>query len=198
MRRLLLLALFALGVAACGSSGPKIQETALSRLVLAQGDVRPLVQFDAGPQVRLDNIAGPRKDPQRFGREGGWKARFRRAGSASTAGPLVVESRADLFSAVSGAKRDLKAYEEDFREQAARAPTTSRFLQPPRLGDEAVAMTIRQPGIGLASQRFFRIAWREQNATASLLVQGFDGKIGFADALSLARRQERRIQTAAA
>jgi len=197
VRRLVLLALLAVGLAGCGSSGPTIPKSALSRLVLAPRDVRPLVAFDVGPQVRLDNLAGPRKDPSRFGREGGWKARYRRSGSTATKGPLVVESRADLFSSSSGAKKDLRAYEDDFRGTIASAPTLRDFVDAPaNLGDEASAMTIRQPGAAGASVRFYRIAWRDHNATASVLVEGFDGKVSFAEASALARRQQARIRSA--
>ena len=48
-----------------------------------------------------------------------------------------------------------------------------RVPSPAGLGDAAVAMTIDQPGA--AAVRFFRIAWRDHNATASVLVEGFDG-----------------------
>jgi hypothetical protein len=198
VRRPLLLVLLALGVAACGSSGPKIPETALSRLVLAPRDVRPLLQFDVGPQVRLDNLVGPRKDPTRFGREGGWKARYRRSGSPATTGPLVLESRADVFKSASGAKRDLDAYEEEFREAINVAPTSRHFLTAPTIGDSAVAMTILQPGAPGSAIRFYRIAWRDHNATASVLVEGFDGKLGFATATRLARRQETHLRSAVA
>ena len=44
--------------------------------------------------------------------------------------------------------------------------------------------------------RFFRIAWRAHNVTASLTVQAFEGDVSLADALSLARLQQRRIETA--
>jgi hypothetical protein len=199
VRRLVLLALVALGVAACGGSAPTIPQSALSRLVLAPGDVKPLVQFDVGPQVKLDNLAGPRKDPTRFGREGGWKARYRRSGSARTRGPLVVESRADLFKSASGAKKDLAAYEADFRQTIAPAGGDARFLTPPpRVGDDAAAITILQPGAAGAGVRFYRIAWRDHNATASVLVEGFDRKLDFATALRLARRQEARLRAAVA
>jgi hypothetical protein len=189
---LLLIAL----VAACGSAGPTIPQQALGKLVLAPGDVPNLRQFDVGPQVRLDNLVGPRKDPTRFGREGGWKARYRRAGTPATKGPVVVESRADLFSSSSGAKRDLQAYEEEFRQMINSAPgLRGRIPAPAGLGDAAVAMTIGQPGV--AAVRFFRIAWRDHNATASVLVEGFEGKLAFGDAVALARRQEAHLGAAA-
>jgi hypothetical protein len=196
VRRSPFLLLIALA-AACGGGGPAIPKQALGKLVLAPGDVPNLRQFDIGPQVRLDNLVGPRKAPTRFGRQGGWKARYRRAGTPATKGPLVVESRADLFSSSSGAKRDLQAYEEEFRQMINSAPGLRRGSPSPAgLGDGAVAMTIRQPGA--AAVRFFRIAWRDHNATASVLVEGFEGKLAFGDAVALARRQEAHLRAAAA
>jgi len=192
---LLLPSLAALALGGCGS-GPAIPKKTLGSLVLAPSDVPSLQQFDVGPQARLDNLAGPRKNPTRYGREGGWKARYRRSGNAETKGPLVVESRADLFSSTFGAKRDLQAYADEFRQMIAGAPTLRRTIPPPAaLGDAAQAMTIRQPGA--PSVRFFRIAWRDHNATASVLVEGFDGKVVFANAVALARRQEARLRAAA-
>jgi hypothetical protein len=195
--RPVVLALVVLALAGCGGSHAAIPRSALARLVLAPSDVPRLTRFDVGRQVRLDNLVGPRKDPARFGREGGWKARYRRSGAtAATPGPLVVESRADIFPSGSGAKKDLQAYDEEFREMIASAPTLRRRLAPPgALGDAALAMTIRQPG--RPGARFYRIAWRDHNATASVLVEGFEGRVDLAQAVALARRQEARIRAAA-
>ena len=41
--------------------------------------------------------------------------------------------------------------------------------------------------------RFYRIAWRDRNVTASVILEGFDGKLRLDQALALARRQERLI-----
>jgi hypothetical protein len=196
VRRIALLVPIALSLTACGS-GAAIPEQALGKLVLAPRDVPALRVFDAGRQVRLDNLAGPRRDPTRYGREGGWKARYRRADTHANEGPLVVESRADLFSSSSGAKRDLGAYGDEFTQMIASAPQLRRRLAPPAgLGDAALAMTISQPGS--PAVQFFRVAWRDHNATASVLVEGFQGKLAFADAVALARRQEAHLRAAAA
>jgi hypothetical protein len=62
------------------------------------------------------------------------------------------------------------------------------------LGQDAVGVTFSQPGG--RTLRFFRIAWRSQNATASITVEGFDGQVSQDDALALARKQEKRIEGA--
>jgi hypothetical protein len=77
------------------------------------------------------------------------------------------------------------------------APALRQTIPAPTgLGDAAEAMTIRQPG-GASSVVFFRIAWRDHNATASVLVEGFEGKVVLADAVALARRQEAHLRAAA-
>jgi hypothetical protein len=43
---------------------------------------------------------------------------------------------------------------------------------------------------------FITVAWRDRNATASVLVEGFEGRITPNAALAFARRQERRIKAA--
>lgn len=185
-----------LAVAACGGgSSSGIPAGSLSKLVLQPADVPGFDQFDAGKQVTLDNAAGARKDPERFGREGGWKARYRRGGGPSTSGPIVVESRADLFDSEQGAVKDLAAYRHDFDAAVAAAPRAVRELEAPRLGADATALTISQPGLN--PTRFFRIAWRYRNATASVLVQGFAGRVKLDDAARLARREQARLAAAA-
>ena len=56
-------------------------------------------------------------------------------------------------------------------------------------------MTLLQRG-GPSSIRYFTIAWRDANATASIVASGFNGRIAPEDALRLARKQARRISAA--
>jgi hypothetical protein len=190
MRRLALIAfLLALGAAACGGGGPTIPKQHLSKLVLRPQDLGSgYVPFYSGPQVPLDNQGTPRSDAARFGREGGWIVRLRRTGPVAAPGPLVVESRADLFGGSGGAKKDLDLYRQLY---ASSPGSDHRALSVPSLGDEAVGDTFVQPGARPA--RYFRIAWRFENATAAVTIEGYDGKVTRADAIRLARRQQRRI-----
>lgn len=172
-------------LAACGSSD-NVSEKRLSGLVVQQSDLpHAFVPFSNGPQARLDNQGSARADATRFGRKGGWIARYHRPGSVQARGPLVVESRADVFSAASGAKSDLGLYRVDF----TRIPALHRSVPVPQLGDEAIGATFTQPGS--VKTHFYRIAWRDRNVTASILVDGFH--VDLADAVSLARKQERLI-----
>jgi hypothetical protein len=183
--RLALAAALVLALAACGSSASTIAKAELPKLVLQPTDLPgAFSRFDEGAQVQVDAIAGPRRDTARFGREGGWKARYHRAGTGTTRGALVIESRVDVFGDAGGAGKDLAAY------RAQLAGLGGRPLAAPELGDAAVASTQLQAG-GI---RFYTIAWRDRNATASVTVDGFDGQVTLADALALARRQDRRLR----
>jgi hypothetical protein len=185
-RPLIAFALVALLAGCGGSDVTLVPKGKLAQLVLQPGDLPSVFQqFDGGRQVQLDAPPGPRADAARFGREDGWKARYHRGGDASTRGPLVVSSRADLFAETGGAKDDLDAY----REQLSAVPG-ARLLADPQLGDGAAAATSTQAG----GARTYTVAWRDRNVTASVPVDGFHVALG--DALRLARAQERRISRA--
>lgn len=184
--------LIVLLLAACGSSGPKLKESALSALVLHKADLPSgFSQFADNPQGRADIHPGPREVASRFGRLGGWIARFRRAdvSSVHVRGPLVVESRADLFKSSSGAKQDLSAYNDEY---SATAPTLAGApIEVPQIGDDALGFRF---GSGL--DRYVLLAWRKANATASVLVEG--SAVTVADAVRLARLQQKRVAAQAA
>jgi hypothetical protein len=183
------LAALALLVAGCslgGDGGASIERSELEALVLQPEDLpAAFSQFDQGRQGIVDRPVGERSDPARFGRIDGWKSRFRRAGSPRTLGPLVIASLADLFESTDGAKDDLAAIEESGFDA----------IEEPQLGDEAHAWESLEGGA--RGVRNYLIAWREENATASLLVSGFEGRLTFDDALDLARKQAARMSRAA-
>jgi hypothetical protein len=175
----------------CGGGAPKIREAQLPDLVLQPADLpHAFTQFDVGRQVRLDRVPGPRFDTARYGREDGWKARYQRSGTQATRGPLVVESRIDLFAKADGATTDLAAYREQFKT----TPVGGRLIDVPPVGEESVG--VMQLRSGEPSVRFIMVAWREANVTASISVNGFAAKLRLADAVALARAQERRIAAA--
>jgi hypothetical protein len=188
--RILLLGLVAFGLAACGGSSVRTVGAAqLSSLVLGSKDVgSAFASFNNGPQVSLDNAGTVRADPQRYGREGGWIARYHRGGSPSTLGPLVIESRADVFKDTAGAKTDLRAYSDVLNQMPGARPVS---LPGPTVGEAAVGVTFVQASS--KPLRFYRLAWRDRNVTASVLLEGFNGKLHLDQALALARKQERLI-----
>ncbi len=175
-------------LAGCGGSHD-VPASALDALVLQQRDMGPAYsKFSSGPQVLLDTQGTLRADPGRYGRKGGWIARYRRVGPAAAGGPLVVESRADVFGGADGAKTDLRAYGDVL---AKTAGSQLRTLRLPPIGAAALGVTFLQAGA--KPVRFFTIAWRDRNATASVTVEGFGGRVTLAEAVALARKQEARI-----
>jgi hypothetical protein len=192
-RAALLVVLLFAGCSFGGDGGGRVEQGELRSLVLQPEDLpRVFVRFDEGRQAIADNPGGSRADTQRFGRQGGWKARYRRSGTPRTAGPLVVESRADVFDSSTGADEDLDAARSDLEE----AELDWQRIDEPGLGDESFAATLVQRG-GTGGVRFYEVFWREANVTASLSVNGFEGRLALAEALELARKQERRIAAAA-
>jgi hypothetical protein len=190
------LAALAVVVAGCaGGDGDEqaVPATKMRSVVLQPADLsKPFVRFDEGPVRLADTPPGPRGDPQRFGRQGGWKARYRRPGSPATKGPLVVESRVDLFDGQDGAKSEFEAYQDELENEVRRS---GRWLDVPRLGDDAVAATTGTPDIA-NSVSVVRLVWRDGNVTAAIAANGFEGGLRLADVLELARKQQRRIAAA--
>jgi hypothetical protein len=195
---LFLLALL-LGGCVVGDDEKQIDRSAVSTLVLAPGDLSDVwVPFNSGRQVSADAPAGTRSNPERFGRVDGWIARFRRPGSQKSSGPLVIESRADLFESAGGAEDELSTARSEVG-RAIGARPVAEPLADPAIGEEAFAATILQKsgGGGIPDVRFYLISWRHQNVVASIFVNGFERKLTLAQALGLARAQERRIARAA-
>lgn len=186
-----MLGLIVLLLAGCdlgdGGGSAAIEQAQLKDLVLQPGDLpKVFIQFDEGRQGIADRPTGERSDPARFGRLDGWKSRYRRPGSAETKGPLVIESRADVFESEGGASDELDAFDQ----------AGFDAIDDPEVGDEARAWESSQAAAA-GGVRYYVIAWREDNATASLLVSGFDGKLTFDEALELARKQAARMSRAA-
>ncbi|MDQ2984739.1 MAG: hypothetical protein M3R70_12595 [Actinomycetota bacterium] len=180
-------------LAGCGSSGPTIPKQKLSKVVLQRNDLpRTLSAFFDGPLVSAD-VSPPRTDPSRFARLGGWIARYHRAGSTKTTGPLVVASRVDLFKDSGGAKKDFDLYRTQLRRSAE---IGGKIKNVHGLGAEALAL-VQHQGTGPASVVGFTVVWREANATAELDATGFSARLFFAQVVALAGKQDRRLRGAA-
>jgi hypothetical protein len=182
-----------LGLAGCsltdGDGGAAIEGNVLSVLVLQPDDLgRGYVLFDEGRQGLADRRGGSDRD--RFGRKDGWRARYRRPSSAGTRGPLVIESRVDLFDSASGAEDEFDAVREEVETTGLRSG--AEIVEPPRLGDEAFVVTY-----GLGTVQYFTVLWREENATAMLNVNGLQGRVVLAQVLRLAGKQQARLARAA-
>jgi hypothetical protein len=141
-----------------------IPSSAVPRLVLQPSDLSPaFVRLEEGSQ-------GP----------DGWTARYRRQASETTDGPIVVESRAEALEASEAADEALEMARMDLDDWQP--------IGEPGLGEESFAAT----RVG-ADWRYYRVYWRQGNVTASLALSGVEGRLPLADALELARKQEKRI-----
>lgn len=187
--RLLALLTAAVLLAGCSirgeEDGSSVKSDELNQLVLQPADLpRVFIRFDEGQQRNADQPVGR----TRAGRQGGWKARYRRSGSTETKGALVVASLVDLFESTSSAEDEYAAQQTDPREGGL----TWRPVGSPKLGDEAFAITQVQ-GSGPSRVQSFYIAWRDDHVVASVQINGFGGKVNLADAAALAQKQARRI-----
>jgi hypothetical protein len=177
-------------------AGPTLSTAKLRRAVLQPPDLpSAFTQFSGGKIVGSDTQPGPRQDLERFGRLDGWEARYKRSGSITTPGSLVVASFVDAFPGTDGAKDDLAAYEDQFTRTVASSGGSSRLLDPPSVGDEALAL--ERTLHGTPSTVYFTVAWRYGNVTASVAVDGFEGKLTLSEALAVARKQQRHIASLA-
>ena len=183
----------AVSMSACmGGDEARVETRHLPRLVLQPADLSgAFVRYDEGRLAQADLPPGERADAGRFGREGGWKARYRRPGTRTTRGPLVVESRVDVFADAGGAEDDFGAYERELSGGDAR----EALHRAPDLGDDAIAVGHLQAALNPV--QFYTVAWRDGNVVASVSANGFAGKLVFRDVLTLARKQQRRIAAAA-
>jgi hypothetical protein len=184
--RALLVVILALCVAGCsltGDGGGSVETAELERVVVQPEDLpRGFIPFDVGEAT---------SDTTSSGREGGWKARYRRPGTAQTAGPLVVASLVDAFESSDGARDDYRAATD-----VGSTPEAWERVEVPQLGEESSAVRLEQ-GSAASRVAFFRVVWREKNVVASLELNGFAGRVGLADAVELARKQAARIARAA-
>lgn len=159
---------------------PTLPVSALPRLVLQPGDVPAgLERFDDGRQARADQPGGVRAAPDRFGRLGGWKARYR---GRDRNGILVLESRADLFEDDGGAADELAAAETSAQGE----------IEELAIGDGGVVAATSQAGFPRPVQVVV-VSWRVRNVVAAVTVNGFRVAATRAEAVRLARRQQARI-----
>jgi hypothetical protein len=191
-RGLAILLALAFLAAGCLGGGDGSSASQGESLVLSQSDVGDeFTQFDKGSQ-RLSDLTPPRDEVDRFGRKGGWKARFSRPGTRTTDGPLVISSLADLFGSEDGARKDFELYEQFVG--GFEATGGERIgISDPALGDEFAAVTYQQ-GLPPNVTTYYVIAWRTGNVTASLNLNGF--KLTWEQAVALADKQDQRIRAA--
>ncbi len=174
-------------VAASACTGAAlISSDRASSLVLQPSDVPPgLARFDWGPEEPAGRASRTRRLP---GLVAGWVARYRNVEPSDTEGPLVVESRVEVFAEEdeAGARLDPLI--------SSTAPR-GRSVAGPKIGERTTLRTFTQRATPL-DVRYFVIVWRHANTIASITVQGFDGRVHVGDAISLAQTQQRRMARA--
>ncbi len=183
-----LLLLLLLSLIACDRGQEQIQPSELQSLVLQPQDLGAgWIDIGSGaPGGRVDQFPGVGSS-LRMDHRGAWVARYRWVGGGRRPPALVVESRVDLFQDSAAAEQRLDAAERELR--STDIPAT------PDLGEETAMGSVTQESLsGLV--RFYTVIWRHRNLMASVVVQGFDRTLRLADAVKLARKQERRIDRA--
>jgi hypothetical protein len=122
----------------------------LRTLVLQPEDVPEGFQrFDEGRIAATDLPPGARRDPARFGRTGGWKARYR----GTAGGVLLIESRIDAFADADGAEQDLDAYAGELRTDQADIGDAGASRRPGRRRNRAPSASRPSPGATAGSRR---------------------------------------------
>ena len=190
MPRVALLALaVALLAGGCGGGGDEsgYEVDQLEHMVLLQDDLE-----GAG----WDPLRLGRADQERPARRRPLESRALRAprrmegalpapGTRQTVGPLVVESRADVFEDKDGARQDYEAYGSELERAGL-------MLEPlSDLGDAGIFATLVDNGV-----RFYLVQWRDDNAVASINVNGHEGQVTKEQALDLAQKQLTRMEAA--
>lgn len=183
---------------AAGSQAPEPGAGDLASLVVLPGDLALLGdveyhQFDGGPVGRADILPPPRDDTARFGREAGWKARYRRDDPSDEKGILVIGSRVDSFQAPGGAKSELELIADEAQARAASGAV--RLLETEGVGDASIVLTYEQAAAG-RSVVYYEYYWRSGRYSASVVLSGFEGELSIADAVLLARAVQARIAVA--
>jgi hypothetical protein len=161
--------------AGCSLAGDDktIDEARLDELVLQPGDL--------DPSLRLTQI-------RNLGGRSVTEVWYRRTHASRGPGPLALESTTQLFASDDAADESLDAARESLKQKRNWQP-----IDEPGLGDESFAATVLQGGV-----RHYDVVWREANATAVLSVEAMADELPLADVLALARRQQDRIERAAA
>ena len=186
--RIAVLVLVMLALAACGeSSGKKLSDAALAKLVLQPAELRGLDRFANEQEIMSQQSPVLGRDPHRFGRQNGWVARYRRL--RGNDGPLTLASGVEAFGKSSGAS-DFFDEVTELNERNA-AGSHMKAADGDDLGDErrVLATPPGRPG----SVRFVLAVWRTGRFVGSISASGYSGRISPADVIALVKRQDERL-----
>lgn len=182
--------LVALG-AGCGShAAAPLPDRQLAKLVLQPSDVPNLERFANTREVSSEQSPALGGDPERFGRQGGWVARYRGSGAAN--GPLLLASTVEMFDAADGAGKFFG--EQRTRDKRVEAATGLTSVDIPRVGDESYAYAT--PHARPGTIRTVLVTWRDGRFVATALANGFAERMPVGVVPALVRRQDRRLAEA--
>jgi hypothetical protein len=182
--------LLALG-AGCGShTAAPLSDRQLSRLVLQPSELPGLERFANAREVSSEQSPVLGGDPARFGRQGGWVARYRVSGAAN--GPLLIASTVEMLDGGGGAGKFFGELRK--RDQRVEGATGLTSVDLPRVGDESYAYAT--PHARPGTIRTVAVTWRDGRFVATAFANGFAERMSVRDVLALARRQDRRLADA--
>jgi hypothetical protein len=166
----------------------------LETIALQVGDLSGIgetfVEFDFGPTQLVDALPAPQGPTDRFGRLGGWKARYRQSPEVTT-GVLVVDSRVDVFPDAEAAVADLDAYSERYSDQAGEPGAA---MSHPAVGDAATMLAIVPADE--THVRSAMLAWRSGPFTGQVVTSGLGDVDVSAAAVTLATAVAQRMSSA--
>ncbi len=182
-------------LAACGTQAAKpLPHDRLQSLVLQPSDLSPtLSRFSFGRELRSEQSPVFSGDPSRFGRQGGWIARYRRRGNPKAHGPLTIVSAVEMFGRSAGASQYLGAQEK--REKTSASAAGLKEVSTPSIGAESHALASARAPRG--SVRYVVVTWRNGRFVGSVAASGYAELMSARDVLALARSQEKRLERAA-
>jgi hypothetical protein len=182
----------ALVLAACGAQGAKpLSDDQLQTLVLQADDLPPLLErFSFEQELRSEQNPVLAGDPNRFDRQNGWVARYRRRGNPRAHGPLTVASTIEMFARSAGASQYLDAIEKSDKEVAS--ANGLQEITVPAIGAKSHALASARSPRG--SIRYVIVTWRDGRFVASVSASGYAELMSVADVVALARSQERRVR----
>lgn len=182
-----------LALSACGgSSGKKLSESELSRLVVQQRDVPTMTRFANGREVLAEQSPVLGRDPARFGRQGGWIVRYRQAHGVHPRGPLTLASGIEAFGKSSGAADFLSKVKE--LDDANLASSGFARADAGGIGDVGFAYASRPRGGDAV--KFVTVVWRNGRFVGSVSASGYKDRMTTASVLELARQQNATIENA--
>jgi hypothetical protein len=159
-------------------------------MVLQLGDLPNGFGVDQGAYVSnadLERQGDASKDYRKLGRLTGYNVTYKRPGLV---GVLVLDAFASIYRSTSGAH---DSYRQTLAGAVRNGGPTFRWIRAARtLGSETRVFVVKTKQAGMDVD-YYTVAWRHGRVFAEVICGGVSGRIGPAQAVALARKQEARI-----